>query len=82
MHTEVMKWVSLTALLLAMVFWRSAPNRQGELNLVVSAAVAAVLIQAYQAKERRWATGFPGLAPHPLLSIPSSTERTPGSPSL
>jgi len=118
MYTEVMKWVSITALLLAVVFWRSAPNYQGALNLVVSASAAVVLIQAYQVREYRWAAGFLGIAllfnpavplfrlaggpslalvvltvvpfaislvalrPIPLLSIPSITDRTPGSRSL
>ena len=118
MHTKVMKWVSITALLLAVVFWRAAPNYQSELNIVVCAAAAVVLIQAFQAKKYRWAAGFLGLAllfnpampvfrlagglglslvvlaivsfaislialrPHPLLSIPSITDRNPGRQSL
>jgi hypothetical protein len=113
-----MKWVSIAALLLAVLFWRSAPNYQGQLNLVVSSAAAVVLIQAYKTKKYRWAAGFLGIAllfnpampvfrlaggfslslvvlaiapfaislialrPHQLLSIPSITDRTPGSQSL
>ena len=118
MHTVVMKWVSIAALLLAVMFWNSAANYQLELNLVVSAAAAVVLIQAFQAKKYRWAAGFLAIAllfnpavpvfrlagnvglslvvlsiapfaisllalrPHRLMSIPSITDRNPGSQSL
>ena len=118
MHTQVMKWVSIAALLLAVVFWSSATNFQPELNLVVCGAAAVVLIQAFQLKKYNWAAGFLMIAllfnpavpvfrlaglvglllvvlsiapfaislialrPHPLLSIPSITDRTPGSQSL
>ena len=118
MYTEVMKWVSIVALLLAVVFWRSAARYQSELEIAVSVASTVVLIQAYQAKKYRWAAGFLGIAllfnpalpvfrfagllslslvvlaiapfaislvalrPHPMLSMPSITDRTPGSQSL
>jgi hypothetical protein len=118
MYTKVMKWVSITALLLAVAFWNSAANYQLELNLVVSVAAAVVLIQAVQAKKYRWAAGFLAIAllfnpvvpifrlagavglslvvlslapfaislfalrPSPLMSIPSITDRNPGSQSL
>lgn len=118
MHTEVMKWVSIAALALAVLFWKSAPNYQTELNIVVSIAAASVLIQAFQAKKYRWTAGFLAIAvlfnpalpvfplvgllglslvllsiapfaislvalkPQTLLSIPSITDRTPGSQSL
>lgn len=118
MHTEVMKWVSIVTLLLAVVFWHSVSAYQGEFNIVVSVAAAAVLIQAFQAKKYPWAAGFLGIAllfnpaiplfplaggfslslvllaiapfaislvalrPHPMLSIPSITDRNPGSQSL
>jgi hypothetical protein len=118
MHTVVMKWFSIAALLLAVMFWNSAPNFQIELNIVVSAAAAVVLIQAFQAKKYSWVAGFLALAllfnpavpvfrlaggvglslvvlsiasfaislialrPHPMLSVPSITDRNPGSQSL
>jgi hypothetical protein len=118
MHAQVMKWVSIAALLVAAMFWNSAANYQLELNLVVTIAAAVVLIQAFQAKKYRWAAGFLAIAllfnpavpifqlagglslslvvfaiapfaislvalrPHPLLSIPSITDRNPGSQSL
>jgi hypothetical protein len=62
MYTEVMKWVSIVALLLAVVFWNSAPNYQIELNGIVCVAAAVVLIQALQAKKYRWAVGFIAIA--------------------
>lgn len=113
-----MKWVSITALVLALVFWNSAAIYQVELNLVVSVAAAIVLIQAFQLKKYPWAACFlvigllynpavpffrlnggvglslvvlsilpfvislVALRPQPLLSIPSITDRTPGSRSL
>ena len=55
MHSQVMKWVSIVALLLAAVFCHSASAYQSELNLVVSVAAAAVLIQAFQVKKYSWA---------------------------
>lgn len=118
MHAQVMKWVSIAALLLAAMFWNSAANYQIELNLVVTIAAAVVLIQAFQVKKYRWTVAFlviallfnpavpvfqlagglsfllvvfaiapfaislVALKPHPLLSIPSITDRNPGSESL
>ena len=118
MYIQVMKWVSIAALLVAVLFWNSGANYQLEPNLVVSVAAVVVLVQAFQAKKYRWAAGFfliavlfnpalpvfrlaggIGLAlvvlsiapfaislialrPHTLLSIPSITDRNPGSQSL
>ena len=62
MHTEVMKWVCIAALLLALVFWGSIANYQTELNVVVSVAAAVVVIQALQARKYRWAAGFFAIA--------------------
>jgi hypothetical protein len=118
MYTQVTKWVSIAGLVLAVVFWNSGANYQLELNLVVCAAAAVVLMQAFQAKKYSWAAGFLSIAlllnpampvfrlagavgfslvvlaiapfaislvalkPHPLLSIPSITDRNPESQSL
>ena len=118
MYTQVIKWVYIAALLLAVVFWNSAADYQRELSLVVSFASAVVLVQAFQVKKYRWAACFFAIAllfnpavpvfrlaggvgfalvvlsiapfaislialrPRPLLSIPSITDRTPGSQSL
>jgi len=117
-YTQMMKWVSIAALLVAVVFWSSAADYQWELSLVVSVAAAVVLAQAFQVKKYRWAACFLMIAllfnpavpvfrlagglgfalvvlsiapfaislialrPPPLLSIPSITDRTPGSQSL
>jgi hypothetical protein len=117
-YTQMMKWVSIAALLVAVVFWNSAANYQRELNLVVSVAAAVILAQAFQVKKYRWAACFLTIAllfnpvvpvfrlagsagfalvvlsiapfaislialrPLPLMSIPSITDRTPGSQSL
>ena len=62
MHTQVMKWVSIVALLLAVVFWNSAAFYQVELNLVVTIAAAVVVIQAIQRKKYPWAAGFFAIA--------------------
>jgi hypothetical protein len=53
-----MKWVSIAALLVAVVFWNSAANYQREPNLVVSFAAALVLVQTLQVKKYRWAACF------------------------
>ncbi len=118
MFATIMKWVSITALLLAAMFWRSAANYQLLLELLVCTGAIVVVMQAVRAEEYGWATGFvamallfnPGvrlltlagelslllvlvcIAPfavsltalktQPLLSIPSITDRTPGSESL
>ena len=58
MHTEVMKWASIVALLVALLFWPSTANYQLELSLVVTAGAAVVFIQAYQAKNYGLALGF------------------------
>lgn len=118
MLTKIMKWVSMAALLLAAMFWRSAANYQFLLNLVVCLGASVVVVQAARAKEYAWAVGFVAIAllfnpivlafrlsgqlnlllvlaciapfavslaalkTHPLLSIPSITDRNPGSESL
>jgi uncharacterized protein DUF6804 len=117
MFANTMKWVSISALLLA-AFWRSAANYQLLLNFVISLGAVVVIMQAVRAREYRWAAGFgviallfnpvvrfwgpSGVLPllivaasiasfaislvalktRPLLSIPSITDRTPGSESL
>src|SRR6476620_2329502 len=58
MHTQVMKWASIVALLVALLFWPFTANYQLELSLVVTAGAAVVLIQAYQAKNYGLALGF------------------------
>ena len=67
MHAKVLTWLSIAALLSALAFSTSAPAFQLQLNLVVCVAAIAVLA---------------ALRPPPLLSVPSITDRTPGSQSL
>jgi hypothetical protein len=118
MLARIMKWVSIAALLLAAMSWRSAANYQLVLYFVVCMGAIVVVMQAVQAKEHRWAAGFVAIAllfnpavplfrlsggfsfwlvlaciapfalslaalkPQPQLSIPSITDRNPGSESL
>jgi hypothetical protein len=118
MHTKVLTWLSIAAALFVLALWSSAPGFQMQLNLVISIAAVAVLIQAFQAKKYLWAAAFlaivllfnPVMPLFPLsgivglalvilsivlfatslaalqsprlLSIPSITDRTPGSQSL
>jgi hypothetical protein len=71
MHTEVMKWASILALLLALLFWPSTATYQLELGLVVTTGAAVVLVQAYQAKNYGLAAGFLGIAVlfNPVLPV-------------
>ena len=62
MQIKVMTWLSIAALLATITFWRSAPNFQIELNLIVTIAAAIVLIHAFQAKKYPWAAGFLAIA--------------------
>jgi hypothetical protein len=61
-YTQMTQFVSIAALLVAVVFWKSAPNYQLELNLVVSVAAAVVLVRAFQVKKYHWAAGFLAIA--------------------
>jgi hypothetical protein len=57
-YIQVMKWVSIAALLGTVLFWNSGANYQLELNLVVCIAAVVVLVQAFQLKKYRWTAGF------------------------
>lgn len=48
MRTNIVKWVFIAALLLAVSFWTLAAEHQLALNLVISAAAAVVAVQAFQ----------------------------------
>jgi hypothetical protein len=118
MLAKIMKWVSIAALLLAAMFWRSAANYQLLLAFVVCVGAIVVVQQAVRAKKYFWAAGFVAIAllfnpivlvfrtsgnlfllmalvcivtfaisltalkTQPLLSVPSITDRNPGSESL
>jgi hypothetical protein len=62
MFAKIMKWVSIAALLLAAMFWRSAANYQLLLNFAVCMGAIVVGTQAVRAKEYRWAAGFVAMA--------------------
>jgi hypothetical protein len=118
MQAGVTKWFTIAALLLTVLFWKSAQEFWLEVDLVVCVAAAIVMTQAYQAKKYSWAAGFLAIAlvfnpmvpvfrplgdiglsivvfstvpfvvslvelrPSPIMSIPSITDRNPGSRSL
>ncbi len=118
MFAKIMKWVSIAALLLAAISWRSAANYQLLLQFVVCMGATVVVMQAVRETEYGWAAGFVAIAllfnpavpvfrlsgplslllvlaciapfavslaalkTQPLLSIPSITDRNPGSQSL
>lgn len=62
MRTKILKLVSIAALLFVAAFWKSAPNYQFALNLVVCLAAAVVAVQAARAKRYVWAVGFGAIA--------------------
>jgi hypothetical protein len=71
MHSQVVKWVSIAALPVAVLSWiaavkTSAANYQLELKLVVCAAAA-------------FATALATLRPQRLIPILSITDKNPGS---
>jgi hypothetical protein len=59
---QIVKWVSIAALVLAIAFWSSATNYQSALSLFVSMAAGVVAFQAYQARRNRWFMGFVTIA--------------------
>jgi hypothetical protein len=58
MRTNIVKWVSIAALLLTASFWSLVAEYQLALNVVVSVAAVVVAVQAFQQKKRLWAAGF------------------------
>jgi hypothetical protein len=116
MFTKIMKWVSIAALLLA-VLWRPTASYQVLLEILVCVSALLVVTQAVGAGKYFWVVGFVAIAVlfnpvvplalsrkaflwlgsvslltflvslvvlkrHPILSVPSITNRTPGSESL
>jgi len=118
MITKTMKFISISALLLAAAFWGYASNFELALRFVVSVGAFMVAMQAGREAKYYWVAGFYAVAvlfnpflqlftpagtlplflvfatavsfaaslmalkPKPLLSMPSITDRTPGSQSL
>ena len=65
MSTKIVKWITMAALLTAVVLWRSAANSQLPqflLGFVVCLGASVVVMQAGQAKKYVWAGGFAGIA--------------------
>lgn len=57
MLTIIMKWLSVVSLLLA-AFWRSSPDFQLFLEIVICVAALLVVGQAYGARKFWWVAGF------------------------
>lgn len=57
MVTRIMKWVSLVALLLALI-WRFSTSFQIVFEFVISLGAVLVVIQAVRAGKYVWGTGF------------------------
>jgi len=62
MPFQGLKWMSIAALLLAMLLSNSAPILQVMLTLVVTVGALLILVQAFQAKKYWWAAGFLAVA--------------------
>ena len=75
MFTKIMKWVSIAALLLAAMSWRSAPNYQLLLEFVVCMGAIVVVMQAVREKKYGWAAGFVAIALlfNPVVPVPRPT---------
>ena len=62
MLANIMKWVSISALFLAAVFWRFAGNYQLLLDLIVCMAAVVMVQQAVRLQEYAWAAALTGTA--------------------
>lgn len=58
MRIVILKWLSIVALLLAVLFWNSLSAFQLALNLFVSMAAAVVAVQALRARKSGWLVVF------------------------
>jgi hypothetical protein len=58
MRIQIVKWVSIIALLSAVLFWNSVATFQLALNLFVCMAAAVVTLQAFQARRSAWVGAF------------------------
>jgi Family of unknown function (DUF6804) len=116
MLTKIMKWVSVTVLLLA-ALWRPSQGYQAMFEILICVSAILVVVQAVHTGKYFWAAGFASIAVlfnpivpvalshkaflwldvvcllafllslaalrrQTILSIPSITNRTPGSESL
>jgi hypothetical protein len=61
MLTKIMKWVCISALLLA-VIWRSSANYQILLEFLVCLGAVLVVLRAWRMGKYPWAAGFVAIA--------------------
>ena len=61
MLTKIMKWVSITMLLLALL-WPSLLNYQVALEILICGSALLVVTQAWRAQKYFWAVGFAAIA--------------------
>lgn len=75
MFATIMKSVSIAALLVAAMSWRSAPDYQLWLDLAVFMGALVVAQQAVRAKHHLWTAAFVAIALlfNPVLSVPRPT---------
>lgn len=75
MLTKIMKWVSVAALLLGLL-WRSSPSYQLLLQFVVSVGAILVVLQAARAAKYFWAIGFSAIAVlyNPIVPVALSRD--------
>ena len=62
MLTEIMKWVSVVVLMVAVFWWHSSLNVRVLVQFIVCAGAGLVFVQAMRASKRLWAAGFFGIA--------------------
>jgi len=62
MLTEIMKWVSVVALIVAVFSQYSLPDSRMPVQLIVCVAAVLVFVQAIRENKRFWAAGFFGIA--------------------
>ncbi len=58
MITKLLKWSCIAALLMAALFWRSAPRYQIVLDIVICVGAWGIVPQALRARAYGWATAF------------------------
>ncbi len=75
MFATIMKSVSMAALLLAAISWRSAPNYQLLLNFVICMGAVVVIMQAVRARRYVWTAAFSAIALlfNPVVPVPRPT---------
>src|SRR5258708_20686194 len=62
MLTEIMKWASVLALIVAVFSWHSSVEFRIAVQFIVCAGAGLVFVQAIRESQRLWAAGFFGIA--------------------